>query len=133
MIQFDDLNDNEWALIEGLFATQTAQPTRSGRPRTEIRTIVNAVLWTLSTGRGWGSLPGWYPSRPTCLRRFEEWLNDGTLAEMLKRLASSGRHVPLRGPIGAAVERAASPRERERVVSLSWTGPQMWRAPLEVA
>jgi putative transposase len=133
MIQFDDLNDNEWALIEGLFAMPTVQPARSGRPRAEIRTVVNAVLWTLSTGRGWGSLPGWYPSRPTCLRRFEEWLGDGTLAEMLKRLESSGRNVPLRGPIGAAVMHAASRPDRERITRISWTGPQMWRAPLEAA
>jgi putative transposase len=133
MIQFDDLNDNEWALIEGLFAMPTAQPARSGRPRAEIRTVVNAVLWTLSTGRGWGSLPGWYPSRPTCLRRFEEWLGDGTLAEMLKRLEISGRNVPLRGPIGAAVMHSASRPDRERINRISWTGPQMWRAPLEAA
>lgn len=133
MSQFEDLSDSEWALIEGLFATPTPQPVRSGRPRVEIRTVVNAVLWTLSTGRGWGSLPGWYPSRPTCLRRFDEWQADGTLVEILARLANNGRNVRVRGPVGAALTHAASKTEDDRASSFTWTGPQMWRAPAEVA
>jgi putative transposase len=133
MTQFEDLSNREWALIEGLFAKEALQPVRSGRPRTETRTVVNAVLWALSTGRGLGSLPGWYPSRPTCGRRFDEWQADGTLTEVLKRLAEGGRQVPLRGPVGTAIAHAQLKADQDRVTGLSWTGPQMWRAPLEVA
>ncbi|WP_181969901.1 transposase [Paraburkholderia sp. DHOC27] len=133
MTAFDDLSDNEWALIEGLFFMESMPPARAGRPRADTRTVVNAVLWALSTGRGWASLPGWYPSRPTCCRRFDEWQADGTLAEMLRRLAAGGRHVPLRGPIGAVLMQARARAEQQRVNGLTWSGPQTWRAPLEIA
>jgi hypothetical protein len=31
MIQFDDLTDSEWTLIEGLFCNEVVPPERSGR------------------------------------------------------------------------------------------------------
>ena len=82
MMLFDDLRDNEWALVEGLFCSEPARSERRGRPRVEARSVVNAVLWVLSTGEGWSKLPGRYPSPPTCRRRFDEWQADGTLAEI---------------------------------------------------
>jgi transposase len=68
MIQFDDLRDSEWALIEGLFCHEAVAPDRSGRRRVEPRAVVNAVLWALQTGHGWSRVPGWYPSRPASWR-----------------------------------------------------------------
>ncbi|MBU9389078.1 transposase [Burkholderia multivorans] len=53
MMLFDDLRDNEWALVEGLFCSEPARSERRGRPRVEARSVVNAVLWVLSTGEGW--------------------------------------------------------------------------------
>ncbi|HEX3634189.1 MAG TPA: transposase, partial [Paraburkholderia sp.] len=91
MMLFDDLRDNEWALVEALFCAEPARSERRGRPRVEARAVVNAVLWVLSTGEGWSKLPGRYPSPPTCRRRFDEWQADGTLAEIVKRLGTSGR------------------------------------------
>lgn len=72
MMLFDDLRDNEWALVEGLFCSEPARSERRGRPRVEARSVVNAVLWVLSTGEGWSKLPGRYPSPadlPPPLRR----------------------------------------------------------------
>lgn len=62
MMLFDDLRDNEWALVEALFCAEPARSERRGRPRVEARAVVNAVLWVLSTGEGWSKLPGRYPS-----------------------------------------------------------------------
>jgi len=109
MMVFDDLRDNEWALVEALFCAEPARSERRGRPRVEARAVVNAVLWVLSTGEGWSKLPGRYPSPPTCRRRFDEWQADGTLAEIVKRLGTSGREISLRGRIGAT---AAKPARR---------------------
>ena len=89
MMLFDDLRDNEWALVEALFCAEPARSERRGRPRVEARAVVNAVLWVLSTGEGWSKLPGRYPSPPTCRRRFDEWQADGTLAEIVKRLGTT--------------------------------------------
>jgi putative transposase len=47
MTLFDDLRDNEWALVEALFCSEPARSERRGRPRVESRAVVNAVLWVL--------------------------------------------------------------------------------------
>lgn len=123
MMLFDDLRDNEWALVEGLFCSEPARSERRGRPRVEARSVVNAVLWVLSTGEGWSKLPGRYPSPPTCRRRFDEWQADGTLAEIVKRLGTSGRQISLRGRIGASAAKPPAPPSRDRLRGAFWTNP----------
>jgi len=133
MMLFDDLKDNEWALVEALFCAEPARSERRGRPRVEARAVVNAVLWVLSTGEGWSKLPGRYPSPPTCRRRFDEWQADGTLAEVVKRLSSNGREISLRGRIGATATKPPSPPSRDRLRGAFWTNPESWRAPAKMA
>jgi putative transposase len=94
--------------------------------------VVNAVLWALSTGHGWSRVPGWYPSRPTCRRRFEEWQADGTLAEIIRRLNAAGRKVSMRGPVGDAFSHRPANPDHTRLNGLSWASPQTWRAPLDL-
>ncbi|TES66976.1 transposase [Burkholderia cepacia] len=133
MMLFDDLRDNEWALVEGLFCSEPARSERRGRPRVEARSVVNAVLWVLSTGEGWSKLPGRYPSPPTCRRRFDEWQADGTLAEIVKRLGTSGRQISLRGRIGASAAKPPAPPSRDRLRGASGpirnpgARPSRWR------
>jgi putative transposase len=78
-------------------------------------------------------VPGWYPSRPTCRRRFEEWQADGTLAEIIRRLNAAGRNVSLRGPVGDALNHPPVNPRHDGLNGLSWSSPQTWRAPLETA
>jgi putative transposase len=128
---FDDLTDNEWALVEALFHMSPVSPDRRGRPRVDARAIVNAVLWALASGGGWTTLPGRFPSPPTCRRRFEEWHADGTIAELLKRLRASGREVCLRGPLGAAaVQKPAALATLDGLRGAQWSRPETWRAPV---
>ncbi len=118
MVLFDNLRVNlrvnEWALVEALFCAEPARSERRGRPRVEARSVVNAVLWVL-TGEGWSKLPGRYPSPPTYRRRFDEWQGDGTLAEIVKRLASNGLGVSLRGCIGSSAAKPPAPPRRDRL------------------
>ncbi|WP_206952613.1 transposase [Trinickia acidisoli] len=130
---FDDLRDNEWALVEALFCAEPARSERRGRPRVEARAVVNAVLWVLSTGEGWSKLPGRYPSPPTCRRRFDEWQADGTLVEIVKRLGTCGRQISLRGRIGTTAVKPPAPRTSDRLIGAFWTTPESWRAPAKVA
>jgi putative transposase len=128
---FDDLTDNEWALVEALFHMNPVPRDRRGRPRVDARGIVNGVLWTLASGGGWATLPGRYPSPPTCRRRFEEWHADGTIAELLKRLRTSGREVSLRGPLGAtALQKPSALTSLELLRGAQRTRPESWRAPV---
>jgi putative transposase len=133
MMLFDDLRDNEWALVEALFCVEPARSERRGRPRVEARAVVNAVLWVMSTGEGWSKLPGRYPSPPTCRRRFDEWQADGTLTEIVKRLSACGRQVSLRGRIGGSAVKPPAPPSRDRLRGAFWTNPESWRAPVKMA
>jgi putative transposase len=133
MMLFDDLKDDEWALVEALFCAEPARTGQRGRPRVEARAVVNAVLWVLSTDEGWSKLPGRYPSPPTCRRRFDEWQADGTLAEIAKRLSTSGRKIPLRGRIGATAAKSPASPSPERLRGAFWTNPASWRAPVAMA
>jgi len=133
MMLFDDLRDNEWAMVEALFCEEPKRSERRGRPRVEPRSVVNAVLWVLSTGEGWSKLPGRYPSPPTCRRRFDEWQMDGTLSEIVKRLSCTGRQISLRGRAGASVSKPPAPPSRDRMRGAFWTNPESWRAPAKMA
>jgi putative transposase len=132
MMPFDDLKDNEWALVSALFCDEPKRAERRGRPRVEPRAVVNAVLWVLCTGEGWSKLPGRYPSPPTCRRRFDEWQSDGTLTEMARLLGDTGRSVPLRGRTSAPVK-APTPPAWDRMRGAFWTNPESWRAPAKMA
>jgi putative transposase len=133
MMLADDLGDNEWELVEALFCAKPARSERRGRPRAETRAVLNAVLWVLSTGEGWSRLPGRYPSPPTCRRRFDEWQADGTLAEIIRRLNSSGREISPRGSIGATAAKPPAQPGSDRLRGAFWTNPASWRAPVRMA
>lgn len=71
-----DLSDDQWALIEPLIP-----PARSGgRPRTtDVRELVNAVLYVTKNGCQWRDLPHDFPPDwRTVHGYFEAWSKDGT-------------------------------------------------------
>jgi transposase len=137
---FDELSNDEWALLAALVSDEPAvRLNRRGRPRAEPRVVANAVLWILTTGEPWSKLPGRYPSGPTCRRRFEEWQLNGTLAEMIRLLSQTGRsfvYVPQ-----ASQPVAAKPAAQPEVVSVredtlrgvSWKSPESWQTPAGVS
>ncbi|EIF31259.1 hypothetical protein BCh11DRAFT_06777 [Burkholderia sp. Ch1-1] len=134
---FDELSNDEWALLAALVSDEPAvRLNRRGRPRAEPRIVANAVLWILTTGEPWSKLPGRYPSGPTCRRRFEEWQLNGTLLEMVRLLSQTGRtfaYVPQPAPPVAAKPAAPvteSPRARDETLrGVSWRSPESWQAP----
>jgi transposase len=127
---FEELNDDEWVRIAPLAVDEPVHPHRRGRPRAETRVVANAVLWILTTGERWSKLPARYPSGPTCRRRFDEWLADGTLIEMIKILSESGRvftYVPQPQPAAPPAPKRASAPESPRLRGVFWTNPESWR------
>lgn len=127
---FEELNDDEWARIAALAADEPVHPHRRGRPRAETRVVANAVLWILTTGERWSKLPARYPSGPTCRRRFDEWLADGTLFEMVRILSEGGRafaYVPQPQPAPAPAPKAPPAIESPRLRGVFWTNPESWQ------
>ncbi|MEX3958321.1 transposase [Trinickia sp. EG282A] len=127
---FEDLNDDEWARIAPLAADEPVHPHRRGRPRAETRIVANAVLWILTTGERWSKLPARYPSGPTCRRRFDEWLADGTLIEIVKILSEGGRvftYVPQPQPVAPEPPKQMPAPESPRLRGVFWTNPESWQ------
>jgi transposase len=69
-----DVTDEEWAVIEGFLP----RPRKLGRPRTtEMREVVNALLYMLTTGCQWRLLPKEFPPFSTVQRFFYRWRDAG--------------------------------------------------------
>ena len=70
-----DVTDEQWALIEPHIPVYPG-----GRPRkTDVRYVLDAVLYILRTGCQWRYLPLDFPPRSTVWRYFDEWRHNGTL------------------------------------------------------
>lgn len=70
-----DTTNEEWALI----APHLGEPMRLGRPRTtDLRLVVNALLYMASTGCQWRAIPKEFPPVSTVQGYFYRWSRDGT-------------------------------------------------------
>ena len=78
-----------------------------GRPRTTaLREVVNAILYLLRRGCPWRMLPREFPSRSTVQRYFHAWRDDGTWAEINRRLVILAREAEGRaaGPSAGIID-----------------------------
>jgi transposase len=70
-----DVTDEQWALVEPVIPVYPG-----GRPRkTNVRDVLDAILYLLRTGCQWRYLPTDFPPRSTVWRYFDEWRHNGTL------------------------------------------------------
>ena len=86
MARREELTDEQWALIAPLFEKAEMVQTR-GRPPRSAREVLNGVLWILRSGARWQDLPERFPPYQTCHRRFQAWVKDGRLRQVLETLA----------------------------------------------
>ena len=78
-----DLTDAQWALIEPDLPPEPG----GGRPRkTDLRDVLDAILYILRTGCQWRYLPIDFPPKSTVWRYFDQWRRDGTLDRLHDRL-----------------------------------------------
>ena len=100
-----DVTDMQWALIQPRIPVYPG-----GRPRTtDLRGVVDAVLYVLRTGCQWRYLPQDFPPKSTVWRYFDEWRHNGTLDAL---------HDALRTKVRAA-EKPYAPRTTASVDSQS--------------
>src|SRR5438105_11153496 len=83
-----DVTDAQWAILAPLLPKPRVRRDRRGRPWRDPRDVLNGILWILRTGAPWQDLPDRYPSYQTCHRRFQRWVDRGTLRDVLKALAA---------------------------------------------
>ena len=83
-----DLTDEQWEVLEEpLIAPPPRRADGRGRPWRDPRDVLNGILWILRTGAPWYDLPECYPPYQTCHRRFQKWVEEGTLSGILEALA----------------------------------------------
>jgi transposase len=92
------ISDRLWALVEPLIPPRRpAIHSRTDRPRTPDRDVLEGIAFVLSTGIGWAKLATelGYGSGWTCWRRLHEWadtrLFDQLHQAVLDRLGETGR------------------------------------------
>lgn len=85
-----DLTDMEWSLI----APFMPRPRRLGRPRkTELREVLNALLYIASTGCQWRMLPKDFPPYSTVQGYFYEWRATGLWLRINHHLVMETREL----------------------------------------
>ena len=85
-----DLTDGEWALI----APHLPAPRRLGRPRTtDLRDVVDALLYMAATGCQWRMLPKDFPPYSTVQDYFYAWRDDGLWQTINHHLVMAAREA----------------------------------------
>jgi putative transposase len=90
-----DLTDAQWAILRPLLPP----PPGGGRPRTtDLREVVNAILYVLRTGCAWDLLPHDFPPPGTVYDYFSRWRRDGTIARIHEALRPWARQAAEHDP-----------------------------------
>jgi transposase len=79
------LTDEQWDLIADLFPA----PADTGRPPTDRRLAIDAILWILRSGAPWRDLPEEFGPWQTIYGLFDRWNENGLLDKILHRLRSA--------------------------------------------
>ena len=116
-----DLSDAEWELIEPLLPKQG----RMGRPRQDLREVLNGIFYVIDNGAKWRAVPHDLPAWETCYRWMRRLQEDGTrqkLVDEVRVLDRLGKAVPSRparssstpSPCAAARAGTGAPTTRAR-------------------
>ena len=94
-----DLTDQEWALIE----PHMPAVKRLGRPReTELRSVLDAILYIAPTGCQWRMLPKDFPPFTTVQGYFYDWRDGGLFEKINFALLLQAREAAGREPSPSA-------------------------------
>lgn len=90
-----DLTDAQWDILGPLLPPAPG----GGRPRTtDMREVLNAILYVLRTGGAWDLLPHDFPTTGTVFGYFNQWRRDGTIARIQDTLRRLVREASERDP-----------------------------------
>lgn len=110
-----DLTDEEWVLIAPLIPPGK---TGGGKRRANLREVVNALMYVLSTGCQWRAIPKDLPPRSTVYDYFELWTWDRTLDRIHHAL-----YVACREQAGREASPTAAVIDSQSVKSAEKGGP----------
>jgi transposase len=103
-----DMTDEEWALI----ARRLPPRRRLGRPReVDLRSVLQAILYILSTGCQWRALPKEFPPYSTVQSYFYAWRDTGRWQKIVTALVRQARRDLARkpSPTAAVIDSQSAP------------------------
>jgi hypothetical protein len=80
------LSDEHWQHLRRLLPPQKPQ---TGRPASDHRRIVEAMLWVASSGSSWRELPERFGPWSTVSSRYQRWVKEGLWTRILQVLLPS--------------------------------------------
>jgi putative transposase len=81
------LPDELWERIESILERRYP-PARTGRPRTDLRRVFDAIIYRMRSGVQWNQLPRELGDDLTAHRWFQRFVEDGVLEEIWVLLAA---------------------------------------------
>ena len=76
------LSDPQWLLLQPLLSPSTTR----GRPSSDNRRILEAILWKIATRKPWYDIPSASFSWQTCYQHYHRWQHTGIWISILKIL-----------------------------------------------
>ena len=114
-----DLSDAEWELVEPLIPPAK----RGGRKRSvNVREVLNAIFYVLSTGCQWKALPKDLPPKSTVYDYLDLWNWDGTLERI-----HHGLYVAVREQAGREASPTAAIIDSQSAKAAQKGGPRSTR------
>ncbi len=102
-----DLTDAEWELVEPLLPKQG----RMGRPRQDLRAVLDGIFYVIDNGVKWRAMPHDLPPWETCYRWMRRLEEDGTwqkLVDEVRVLDRLGKAGPSRRRPSSSTPRASA-------------------------
>ena len=76
-----EVSDELWERF-GVILTTRYPPAVTGRPRTDLRRVLNGVIFRMRSGCQWNRLPERFGDDATVHRWFQRWVADGVFEQL---------------------------------------------------
>lgn len=86
-----DLSEKQWRNIKPLLPQPKANNTTGGRPPSDLREILNGIMYVLRGGCEWRMMPHDLPPWQTVYGYFNRWSEDGTWESVNAQLTKKAR------------------------------------------
>ncbi len=86
-----DLTDSQYKLIRELLPHAKSGPGKKGRPASDLRSVINGILYVNKTGCQWRMLPGDFGHWNTVYGYFRRWSKDKTWKKVMDVLRKTER------------------------------------------
>jgi putative transposase len=86
-----DLTDEQWTLLHALVPERKWRPGGPGRPPSDLRGVINGILYLNKSGCQWRMLPKEFGHWSTIYGYFKRWRQQGVWARVMEALRQSVR------------------------------------------